>query len=225
MTYTDDFLRQCPLLKDLNKIALSYAWAYVEGNLVYDHPFHSINDPFSENFFEKRYNLFQLAQNKRHIMEIGFNAGHSTLIMLLANPAASYVLFDLNYHKYTNPCFCFLKQTYPDMSINYGDSKITIPEFALNQGTKPDLIHVDGGHDIEHATLDFENCKKLSTKDTTIIFDDTIPENHLDELLEEKIKRNLIKPVDRNALGLNSNLSQTIFNYIFEGDLDELQCR
>jgi len=46
----------------------------------------------------------------------------------------------------------------------------------------------------------------------------------LDELLEEKIKRNLIKPVDRNALGLKSNLSQTIFNYIFEGALDELHC-
>lgn len=40
----------------------------------------------------KRANLYSVAQACESALEIGFNAGHSALIMLTANPAISTVL-------------------------------------------------------------------------------------------------------------------------------------
>ena len=219
MIYTDDFLRRQPILKELNILALSHAFvvdghSVVEGNLVYDHPLSSVDDPFNGDFFEKRFNLFRLAENKKSIMEIGFNAGHSTLIMLLASPQAAFTLFDLNFHRYTEPCFLLLKRKFPDMSIEYGDSGVVIPEFiAAHPDAKFGLIHADGSHEFERAKTDFESSRKLSTKETVVVFDDTTPGNLIDGFLTEKVRQGTIKLVDRNVLGLKNTPLQTIFSF------------
>jgi len=209
----DDLLKQSSILKELNTLALSFY--PVEGNLLYNHPLCSVDDPFNEAFFEKRHNLYQLSKDKKSIMEIGFNAGHSTLMMLIANPTASYALFDLNYHPYTDPCFQLLKQTFPTMHIEYGDSSTTVPQFiSSNPDAKYDLIHVDGSHELIFAEKDYENSKRLSTKNTIILFDDTTPGNHLDNFLREKVFQGEIALVDRESLQLKQTSLQTIFRFM-----------
>lgn len=73
----------------------------VEGNLICD--VDSSNIVITRNIAKIK-NLQYLSKNKNKICEIGVNAGHSLLLMLEQNPNAEYLLFDLNNHKYTNPC-------------------------------------------------------------------------------------------------------------------------
>lgn len=209
--YSDELLKGSVLLKELNILALSFC--PVEGNLIYNHPLCSVDDPFNSGFFEKRFNLFQLARGRQSIMEIGFNAGHSTLVMLLANPDARYVLFDLNFHAYTDPCFKFLKQKFPKMSMVYGDSKETVSAYA-GVGLIFDLIHIDGSHEPKYFLSDLENSKKMSNKDTVFICDDTTPGNFLDTYLKEKINEGAIEVLDAEKYGLMATSLQTVFRYI-----------
>ena len=54
-------------------------------------------------------------------MEIGFNSGFSTLLMLLTNPYVCVSCFDLGEHIYTMPCYEKLKEKFNDLLINNKD--------------------------------------------------------------------------------------------------------
>ena len=102
-------------------------------------------------------------------MEIGFNSGFSTLLMLLSNPNIRVLCYDLGNHKYTLPCYSKLKETFGDrITIIIGDSRNT-----LQYDTEIyDLIHIDGGHTTEVAQNDIINSYKLSKNGTILIMDD-----------------------------------------------------
>lgn len=146
----------------------------VEGNFVCD--------VFPDNIvigknIEKIYNLKYLSINKKKICEIGVNAGHSLLIMIEQNPTAHYQLFDLGYHKYTQPCIEYIKTQYPNtkIDITYGDSKQTIKThiFENKQEIQSyDLIHIDGGHDDLELSSDFYLSSLIGNKDCILIMDD-----------------------------------------------------
>lgn len=147
----------------------------LEGNCVYD------NQTFDRNplLDSKRRNLARAAKGAHRICEIGFNAGHSALILLLASPTtATHVFFDLGEHAYTEPCADYLKSIIPNKSsqLILGDSRITMPRWIQANpaalGTF-DLVHVDGGHTIECATSDLL-CAYLLTKVGGIIIVDDI---------------------------------------------------
>ena len=55
--------------------------------------------------FTKQMNLYKSAMEAKNILEIGFNAGHSCLLFLLANPESKITIFDICEHKYAKPCF------------------------------------------------------------------------------------------------------------------------
>lgn len=157
-------------LKNLEKIILS-SNEQVEGNIYCDgHPKEIIKE-----FQTKQLNLSLLAINSKKICEIGFNAGHSALFMLLSNPESDFLFFDLNYHRYTEPCFQYLQRYFPEtnMEIIYGDSKKTLPKFVENNKEVFDLIHIDGGHDYETLNSDYKNSYLLCQKDGKIVIDDT----------------------------------------------------
>ena len=203
--YDENVFKKNPLLIALNSLALSFS--PVEGNILYEHPLIEVKSDFNPEFYDKRYNLFTLASGCKNIMEIGFNAGHSALLMLSAAPEAKMVFFDLNFHKYTAPCFSFLKQNF-NISAFYGDSTITVPSYI---GDKFDLIHVDGCHELRYASKDYENIKKHSTSNTIIIYDDTTAGNHLDLFLREKEKNNEIAFIEND--GLKKTDLHTIFRF------------
>lgn len=139
----------------------------LEGNIFMLH--HTTR--YTDIFIKKAKNIsnFVLNKNKENIMEIGFNAGFSTLLMLLTNPNIKLTCFDLGEHTYTMPCFQKLKETFGDrIDIIIGDSTQTL----RYRNDIYDLIHIDGGHSTEVATSDIENAYRFSKTGTIIIMDD-----------------------------------------------------
>jgi hypothetical protein len=139
----------------------------LEGNIFMIH--HTTN--YTDVFLNKSKNIsnFVLNKNIKNIMEIGFNSGFSTLLMLLTNPNICISCFDLGEHEYTIPCYEKLKETFGDrINITIGDSTKTLQNVNNNY----DLIHIDGGHSTEVADSDIINSYRLSKQGTILIMDD-----------------------------------------------------
>ena len=165
----------------------------LEGNIFMIHNKTEYKDL---NTYLKPKNVSNLVLNKniKNVMEIGFNAGFSTLLMLLTNPNISISCFDLGQHKYTIPCYEKLKETFGDrINITIGDSTKTLQ----NVNDKYDLIHIDGGHSTSVANCDIINSYRLSKPGTIIIMDDyDFP--HLHNLWDSYIKKYNLKPLNIN---------------------------
>ena len=185
----------------------------VEGNLVCD--ITPTNWTISQNI-DKIKNLQYLCKNKKKIIEIGVNACHSLLLMLLINSDAEYLLFDLNFHKYTEPTINYIKSQFPNTKINiiFGNSVETINKYIIdnpNEVNSYDLIHLDGGHTIDIFSQDYSNSKKLILDNGIVIFDDY---NYIDirdfihKILEKKeiIEYNDINIIKNNLHFIYKNL-------------------
>lgn len=139
----------------------------LEGNIFMLH--HTTN--YTNAFLNKSKNISNLVLNKniKDVMEIGFNSGFSTLLMLISNPNIHISCFDLGVHKYTIPCYEKLKEKFGDrINITIGDSTKTLQNINDNY----DLIHIDGGHSTEVADSDIINSYRLSKQGTILIMDD-----------------------------------------------------
>lgn len=139
----------------------------LEGNIFMQHH----QTEYTNRFLLKAKNIsnFVLNRNITKAMEIGFNSGFSTLLMLLSNPRLYLTCYDLGEHSYTVPCFNKLREFFGDrLQLILGDSTKTLP---LASG-KYQLIHIDGGHSTEVATSDIEQSYRLSTEGTILIMDD-----------------------------------------------------
>ena len=137
-----------------------------EGNIFMIH--HTTN--YTTTFINKAKNISNLVLNKniKNVMEIGFNSGFSTLLMLLTNPNMCISCFDLGEHTYTIPCFEKIKETFGDrINITIGDSTKTLQNVNDNY----DLIHIDGGHSNEVANSDIMNSYRLSKPGSILIMD------------------------------------------------------
>lgn len=125
----------------------------------------------SHELLAKQYNLYYLGSIYNNIMEIGFNAGHSALFMLLANASSKITIFDNCMHYYTYPCLDYLNKEFPGrIKIVKGDSTTTVKKYTTTN--KFDLIHIDGNHDVNYVTQDFYNSLKLAKSNAIIILDD-----------------------------------------------------
>lgn len=139
----------------------------LEGNIFMLH--HSTI--YTDLYLNKAKNISNLVlpKNLKSVMEIGFNAGFSTLLMLFSNQNIKITCFDIGEHKYTLPCYEKIKETFGDrLNLIVGDSTKTLQ----NINDKYDLIHIDGSHLTEVATSDIINSYRLSKKRTVIIMDD-----------------------------------------------------
>jgi predicted O-methyltransferase YrrM len=183
----------------------------VEGNLICD--VDSSNIVITRNLAKIK-NLQYLSKNKNKICEIGVNAGHSLLLMLEQNPNAEYLLFDLNNHKYTNPCIEYIKSAYPNTKIQvvYGDSKFTVNNFINNnidEMNSYDFIHIDGGHGLQEVISDYESSKRIASDDSILIFDDYDYSN-IQNFIDLKVKENEIEKITDN------NLIETNLHFVYK---------
>ena len=139
----------------------------LEGNIFMLH--HTFE--YTDLFINKAKNIsnFVLNSNVTNVMEIGFNAGFSALLMLISNPKLHITCFDLGEHSYALPCFEQLKKTFGNrVELILGDSTKTL----LTQTGEYDLIHIDGGHSTEVASSDVIQSYRMSRHGTVLIMDD-----------------------------------------------------
>jgi predicted O-methyltransferase YrrM len=139
----------------------------LEGNIFMIH--NSLE--YTDRFLNKVKNISKLVllNHVKKVMEIGFNSGFSTLLMLLSNPNITLTCFDLGEHSYTLPCYKKLKETFGDrIQLIIGDSMKTLK----NIDDRFDIIHIDGGHSTEVAESDIIQSHRLSLPGSILIMND-----------------------------------------------------
>ncbi len=163
-------------LEDLKSIILEHIQGQVfEGNCFY---YHASLNVFPE-LYTKQLNLYWCGKQATKICEIGFNAGHSTMLLLLGNKNhVQYTVFDIGHHKYTRPCFNYIQQAFANADFEYveGDSTVTMPEWIdarPEAKSTYDIVHVDGGHSEYCASNDMKNADALLKPGGIMIIDDT----------------------------------------------------
>ena len=145
-----------------------------EGNCFY---YHESLEEFKE-LQSKRSNILYYAKDAKKICEIGFNAGHSAVLLFESSAKDAHILFfELGNHSYMNPCYQYVKGEYPQTSnLIVGDSRETFLAYICDHpeelGTY-DIVHVDGGHEESVFLSDIKNAIKLVKKGGIIIVDDT----------------------------------------------------
>jgi hypothetical protein len=176
-------------LDDLTQIIIN-SNNQLEGNCFY----HDNTLQFFPELYTKQLNIFWCGKQAiTNICEIGFNAGHSTMLLLVGrnNTPINFTTFDIGHHPYTKPCFEYIKSKFPHVNFEYveGDSTIVMPEWINNHTVlihKYVVVHVDGGH-FEHCIInDMINTDLLVKINGIVIIDDTnIPyiNNYIDYYL------------------------------------------
>jgi hypothetical protein len=152
--------------------------SYLEGNAFYHH--NTLN--IFQELFPKQLNLFWCGKQANFkICEIGFNAGHSTMLMLLGanTEALEFTIFDIGHHSYTRPCLNYIQSQFPSVKFEYieGDSTVTMPKWISEReasvGGTYDVVHVDGGHTEHCIQNDMKNADILTRAGGILIVDDT----------------------------------------------------
>lgn len=151
----------------------------LEGNCFYRH------NTFEKDasLLSKQINLFSIARSGGNdILEIGFNAGHSSLLFLIANPNCKIHVFDICEHLYTRPCFQYINENFGErMTLYSGSSTETLSYFINSDKRKSfDIFHIDGSHRTDIANIDFFLCRELSKDRSIVIWDDVFLKNLLD---------------------------------------------
>ena len=162
--------------------------------------------------------------NPKNILEIGFNAGHSSEIFLKYSNAYVHS-FDIgdHFHEYLKYGKLFINYKYPNRhTLIFGDSTTTIPDFSNNKNInniKFDIIFIDGGHEYEIAYKDLINCRDLAHEKTIVIMDDIISSDEYfnytvgpKKAWNQLISDNLLKEIKHSDYGLGRGQSVGIYN-------------
>ena len=177
----------------------------LEGNCMYTH------FTYDRDMTRKivRQNLYNCAKHSQTALEIGVNAGHSSMLFLNANPNLHLLCFDMCYHKYTQPCVEYLASKY-SVTFVPGDSRNTT--FRV-PGEKYDLIHVDGGHSKELAFKDIINTRYVAHEKTLLIIDDA-DYTQITDIIDFLISCNVLKEVNYESINCVPNIYHRIFHFI-----------
>jgi len=174
--YENHSVEKQKILDNLKKIIID-SKSGLEGNSFYIHE--SLN--LYPDLYTKQLNLFWCGKQAiKKICEIGFNAGHSTMLLLLGgnNKPLDFTIFDIGIHPYTKPCINYIQSHFSQINFEYieGDSTVTMPKWIeanVTQIGSYDVVHVDGGHSENCISNDIKNADSLVKKGGIVIIDDT----------------------------------------------------
>jgi len=164
------------LLDDIQNIIIE-SNSSLEGNCFYYH----LSLVLYPDLYNKQLNLFWCGKTAiSRICEIGFNAGHSSMLMLLGRDTTplDFTIFDIGHHAYTKPCLHYIGSKFQHVRFEYieGDSTVTMPKWIEanpNYLGSYDVVHVDGGHSEHCISNDMANADLLVKKGGILIIDDT----------------------------------------------------
>lgn len=185
------------VMNDLQSIIVN-SKATLEGNAFY---YSDTLDLYS-SLYTKQVNLFWCGkQATTRICEIGFNAGHSTMLLLLGRKTPlEFTIFDIGMHAYTKPSLEYIISKYPSVQFEYieGDSILTMPQWIEENSSRIgtyDVVHVDGGHSEECILNDMKNADRLVKVNGFLIIDDT-QMVHINYYVDMYIESGRYKEVD-----------------------------
>ena len=128
--------------------------------------------------YDKQLLLYNSVKNAKNVLEIGTYMGHSLLILLLSNPNLKITCIDIS-DEYAKPAVKILNKYFNNaITFIHNDSLLALKDLNI----KFDFFHIDGLHDENYITKEFEYCLKLNnSSDNTfkIIFDDLVCLNKL----------------------------------------------
>lgn len=132
---------------------------------------HVIPGSKKEHFFIQ---LFQTNPNIKWIAETGFNAGHSSEILLAHAPNSCVVSFDVMQWSYALIGKKYIDEKFPNRhELVKGDSLVKVVEFTQNHPGKIfDFVFIDGGHIYEVTKGDILNFRNLTGSHTLLVVDD-----------------------------------------------------
>lgn len=163
----------------------------IEGN-IYSKPNQTTGSDLLKEKQTNILNLFSNNMDKTQVLEIGFNAGFSALLMLMINPDIKLTCVDINMHKYTEPCFNQIKKDFDNIEIIFESSSTALAKLIPN---KYDIVHIDGDHSESAAKNDIDNTLKIVESESILIIDDTnMP--HITRLVDRLINKNIADEID-----------------------------
>lgn len=134
-----------------------------------------------EGYLGRRQTMFfrhLLAENPKvtKILEVGFNAGHSSYLFLSARPDVTVVSFDLGDHEYVARAKAFIDTKFPGRhTLVLGDSRKTLAKYRTDHESTFDVLFIDGGHDYDVAIADILNCQGMAKPSGLVVMDDMLP--------------------------------------------------
>src|SRR5210317_1291262 len=184
------------IISELNKIVNGS----VEGNYCF---IHEKSIPIKERSWKRQY-LREAVEDCKYGLEIGFNAGHSSTIMLTANPKMKLLSLDICRYEYTIPCAKHLHERFKDrFSFFKGSSK----EILKNKKTivELDFIHVDGGHSLTDFYFDIDRSEKNLKPGGKLLIDDAYLPDYI-KYLAYKIEEKVFKEVNTTRKSSGENV-------------------
>lgn len=139
------------------------------------HGFHDLEGN-SHQIPPQTYALYYLSKSPVvSVLEIGFNAGHSSNTFL-QHPNTRVTSLDLGCRPYVSVAKAWIDDRYPGRhTLVLGDSTQTLPQLIqTNPHTTFDLVFIDGGHDEATVRSDLENCLRLAHDQTLLLMDDVV---------------------------------------------------
>jgi predicted O-methyltransferase YrrM len=108
------------------------------------------------------------------VIEVGFNAGHSSCVFLSARDDVTVLSFDLGLHGYVTRAKQYIDKTFPGRhTLVIGDSRQTLPAYhATHPAEVFDLAFIDGGHEYDVARADLRNILPMAHSSALIVMDD-----------------------------------------------------
>jgi hypothetical protein len=187
--------RAIDMLRAINdRIAAVAPGGEVEGNYCFFH--RAVVTPFSPpdpGRAWKREFLRRAVQGCRGVLEVGFNAGHSAVIMLEAEPALALTAVDICTHPYTQPCAGLLGAAYgARFAFIPGDSRAVLGGI---DGAAFDLVHIDGGHGADVAAHDLGWFCRAARPGCRLLVDDVYAPA-IARLVQQACAAGLIAPLD-----------------------------
>lgn len=105
------------------------------------------------------------------ILEIGFNCGHSSYVMLAERPDVTITSIDIGHHAYTLEAKKYVDKLFPNRhTLLIGDSQ-SVMKTIHGQW---DLFFIDGGHEYAVAKSDIDQCLRLAKPGDLLIVDDVV---------------------------------------------------
>ena len=159
--------KELKLISKLNK----FVKGKVEGNYCYKHGtvLEEKTEPIKERSWKRQY-LREAVKGCKQGLEIGFNAGHSAAIILMANDQMTLNTIDICRYKYTLSTAKFMHKYWKGRFGFYaGSSQAVIKKYEF---LKLDFIHVDGGHGIADFFFDIDFCERSLKPGGKVVIDD-----------------------------------------------------